>query len=161
MIRVIYNFGEKYLTRLTLWRSKKFTLYLHIFHKPDPGRELHNHPWDWCWSMCLWGGYTEQLALFQEFTFYTLGEKLQYHDLCIVNVDRYGMLPRKFPGKTYHTVAALNRKRVVTLFAHGKQVREWGFWKDGKHVPWHEYLVDEGINTQEEIDALKARYGDE
>lgn len=75
--------------------------------------------------------------------------------------QRYAMIPRRFHGATYHSVTALNRKHVVTLFAHGERVREWGFWRGGKHVPWHEYLVDEGINTQEEIDALKVRYSDE
>lgn len=153
MIRVIYNFGEKYLTRLTLWRSKKFTLYLHIFHQPDPGRDLHNHPWNWCWSMCLWGGYTELLHT----------PKVDQHGVAwtLHRRFRYAMTARKFDGSTYHSVAALGRKRVVTLFAHGARARTWGFWCKGKHVPWHEYLVDEGINTQEEIDALKVRYSDE
>jgi hypothetical protein len=150
-VRVIYNFGRKYLTRIYLWRSKRFTLYLHIFHQPDPGRDLHNHPWDYCWSMCLWGGYEETMFVHGKNFFMPVKRAHM----------RYAMVPRKFSGALYHAVSRLNRKRVVTLFAHGKRVREWGFWKDGKHVPWHKYLVDEGINSAAEIETLKARYADE
>ena len=146
MIRRIYNFDKLYLTRIYLWRSKKFTLYLHIFHQPDPGRDLHNHPWDWCWSMCLWGGYFERMFSCAPLTHL---------------VERFAMTVRKFDGSTFHTVAMLKRKRCVTLFAHGARVRTWGFCRRGEFVPWHQYLVDEGINTQEEIQAIRKRFQNE
>lgn len=33
-------------------------------HAPD-GPYLHNHPWEWCWSLILNGGYTHEFATLQ------------------------------------------------------------------------------------------------
>jgi hypothetical protein len=139
VIRRIYNAGELYLTRIYLLRSKWLTLFLHIFHAPDPARGLHNHPWDWCFAWVLWGGYVELLE----------------HDVAVRQAPGF----RRFFGSTYHTIYRLLKTPTVTLFAHGKEVRVWSFLDEqNEAVPWHEYLVDRGLNTQEEIDAVRGRY---
>lgn len=139
MIRVIRNNGENYLTRVTLFRSRRFTLYLHWFHQPDPARDLHNHPWTWCWAVILWGDYLEALE-----------DGLLHW--------RFKWDPRRWPGHIYHTVHALVRRPVVTLFAHGPQVRTWGFLSEHGHMDWDVYLLQYGFNTEEEIALLKATF---
>lgn len=143
LIRQVINKGKLYLTRIYLWRSERFGLYLHIFHKPDIADvHLHNHPWAWCWTMPLWGGYDEiiQPGTWRPYT-----------------KQRFALQPRRFPGSQFHRVAKLYRPWVLTLFAHGPVVRDWCFYVDGAHVPWWKYLVEQGINTQEEIDEIRKR----
>jgi len=36
----------------------RFGVYLHCIDTPDPGVDLHDHPW-WFGSLVLYGGYTE------------------------------------------------------------------------------------------------------
>ena len=50
--------GELYLTRLNLIKTPWFSVKLHWIHKPDPDRDLHDHPWVFV-SFILRGGYVE------------------------------------------------------------------------------------------------------
>lgn len=50
--------GSAYLTRWG-FRSKWFSVYLHKLDAPDPGTDLHDHPWPFV-SIILRGGYVEQ-----------------------------------------------------------------------------------------------------
>lgn len=56
---VIYNCeNNKYLTRWYLFRRERFAFFLHLFHRSDEDRALHDHPWTFI-SFILWRGYWE------------------------------------------------------------------------------------------------------
>ena len=48
------------MTRYKLLLTRWGNLYLHVFHRSDEDRELHDHPWGFV-SLILWGGYYEWL----------------------------------------------------------------------------------------------------
>src|ERR1700721_599838 len=50
--------NSPYLTRITLIETRRFSIYLHWFHRSDAD-DLHDHPWDFT-SMILWRGYAEE-----------------------------------------------------------------------------------------------------
>lgn len=150
--RRIYNrYGPErelrlYLFRLYLVRLPWFGLYLHIFFNPDPERDVHNHPWEWCVTKVLFGGYVEKSVQ---------GDGRYIY-------ERRGLFdwPKYFKGAVYHTIARLVKTPTVTLFAHGREVRKWTFLDKGQPVDWDVYLVDKGINTPEEIEEARRRYGE-
>ena len=139
--RDIYNDGALYLRRYYLIHRPGLSVFIHVFYQPDQARELHNHPWKWCLSMPLLGGYVERLRFD--------GSK-----------RRRAFVPRLFRGQGYHSVESLTRVPTVTLFVHGRQVRTWGFLRGFEHVPWFRYLVEEGFNTQAEIDQIREETGE-
>ncbi|HSH41622.1 MAG TPA: hypothetical protein VK973_05790 [Arenicellales bacterium] len=51
--------GEPYLERYYVGHLFGWTFYLHRFLAADPGRGLHDHPWDVSVSLVLSGGYYE------------------------------------------------------------------------------------------------------
>lgn len=53
--------GEIYLDRWGIAHERVGGLFLHRMAAPDPGIDLHDHPW-WFVAVALWGGYTEQRA---------------------------------------------------------------------------------------------------
>lgn len=59
--RLILRRGADGLAYLTRWgiRTRWFSIYIHRFDGPDPGHDLHDHPWAFT-SYILRGGYTEQ-----------------------------------------------------------------------------------------------------
>lgn len=49
---------ELYLTRLNLIATPWFSVKLHWIHRPDPDRDLHDHPWAFA-ALILRGSYWE------------------------------------------------------------------------------------------------------
>lgn len=135
--------GGVYLWRVYLWQSPTYGLMLHWFNRPDIGRHLHNHPWEWVQSTVLWGAYIE--------------ESVSMSAVRTQTVYKAGQTWRK-RGVQYHAVRVLCTPGVLTLFRHGRRVRTWGFWKEGRHVDWDVYMVQHGLLPQEEIDRIKRVY---
>lgn len=105
------------------------TWYLHRFLAPDPGRELHDHPWDGR-GMILAGGYVELRAGVTGRDCRVYGE---------------GSLTHVTPGE-YHRIAILCRpiggdpREVWTLMGVGPRIAPgWGFLVRGEHVPHAEH----------------------
>lgn len=57
--------GQVYLNRWGVGHDRVGRVLLHKMEAPDPGVDLHDHPW-WFVSIVLWGGYTEQRADIRE-----------------------------------------------------------------------------------------------
>lgn len=53
------NPGEPYVERYLLSKRPGRYRYLHRFVAADLDETLHDHPWDWAWSLVLTGGYQE------------------------------------------------------------------------------------------------------
>jgi len=113
--RITYN-GELYMTRIYLFAG----WMLNWFHKPDPGRHLHNHPWDKASSLHLFGSYVEEFI-----------------DGSMV-IRKWGQY-RTFRGELYHRITAVS-PFCVTLFRSGKTVGDWGFWTEDGYISHKRYL---------------------
>ena len=99
----------------------------HILRK-DFDRVPHDHPWD-ARTIILKGWYREWR--------YLNGNK--YGDQMWMTTRSAGdTATLKF--NEYHTVAEVSPGGVWTLFLTWKYQGGWGFWVDGKKVPYREYL---------------------
>ena len=122
--------SEPYLTRYYLFLKDRkrfpFNIFLHNFHKGDPD-DLHDHPWCWA-TFIVRGGYWEHTP---EGKFW------------------------RGPG-TFRVARSTARHRIElepgvdvwTLFMVGPKIREWGFYPDGKWIPWHQYIAQKSHNAQ-------------
>jgi len=122
-----------YLTKYTLMNlgKKVGRVHLHLFHRGDEDRELHDHPFDGI-SLVLVGGYVEERLV---------GEPLP---LPLHGADREGRLVvRKLsPGSvnvirtsTFHRVEIPPGAVCWTLFVTGPIRRSWGFLGEEGFVP--------------------------
>jgi hypothetical protein len=124
--------GE-YLDRWHLLPRNRFcNVYLHKFYGGDPGRNFHDHPW-WNVSLILKGEIWEK---------HPIGGYGPESPYCLHGHDlrrRGDIVVRK--ATDCHTLEWVGDRTepVWTLFITGPRVREWGFWEDGKWVPWEEY----------------------
>lgn len=123
--RWIHLYGKLYLERFILRGGReqdggKVNIYLHRFHQPDDDRGPHCHPWEWSFSVILWGGYVETRAYCSpDFKC----AKLFVRELGMFSVNR-------IDSKTFHRVAKLLPRdgEVWTLFVTGpKHGRSWGY----------------------------------
>jgi len=102
-----------------------FGIFLHRMDAPDPGIDLHDHPW-WFGSLILWGGYTEERAPIRE------------PDRGVI-VSRSWLSWRTMRLDESHRITGLSRKRVWTLVIHGPVRRGWGFYLCDGWMPWRVY----------------------
>jgi hypothetical protein len=95
---------------------------------PDPGIDLHDHPW-WFITIPLWGGYTEQRANVREAPFLA-AQAERWPDTCTrgATEDRRPFRPRMMRLDECHTITALHRRTCWTLVIGGPRRRPWGFY---------------------------------
>lgn len=121
----IHQNGEIYLTRLTLLRTPWFAIKLHWIKKPDPDRDLHDHPWRF-WSFVIRGGYKEIVNKFP----WLVGQEVER----TVNWFNYK------DSVTSHRISEV-KPGTITLVVTGLKHKRWGFYdKDtGQFVHWRDY----------------------
>lgn len=126
--------GELYMRRWFLkGRGTDSQWFLHNIRKPDKGRALHDHPWNFT-TRILKGGYREQLRT------PVRANRVGFKESSFVFYDR-------MPGDKM-TVGANHTHRIddvygstYTLVNAGPAVRTWGFWTDAFNwVDWRTYL---------------------
>lgn len=104
-----------YLGRIYLWDSFRKRLpgvFLHRFFASDGDRELHNHPWEWAYSLVLTGGYWEEILQ---------NGKITWTKQLPGSVHR-------IDANTFHRVKLFDEtKGCWTLFVAGPRLQEWGF----------------------------------
>lgn len=124
---VVNGTGEErdYLRRWWIWpRNRWANAYLHVFHRSDDARAVHDHPW-FNVSIILRGRYREH-----------------FHD---------GTSKVRKPGHVvFRSARALHRLElltpaVTTIFLTGPRVRTWGFQTPDKgwipHTAWDAYVA--------------------
>ena len=117
------DIGPGYLHRWHLIpRNKWCNVYLHRFLKPDPGHDLHDHPWSSV-SIVLWGGYREVVRV---------GAGHQLH------TARAGCIIYR-SARTLHRIVELAPRGCWTLFVTGPRKRQWGFETRGGWVHHAKY----------------------
>lgn len=107
-----------YLFRWHLLSTRRAKAYLHKFVGDDWSRDLHDHPKRFI-SIGLWGSYLEHSPTGQ----------------------------RRYRAPWVRSFPAVHRHRLTTpwgtcwtLVIVLRTVREWGFWHDGRFIPWHDYV---------------------
>jgi len=134
--------GESYLTRLTLFKTPWFSVKLHWIHKPDPDRDLHDHPWPFA-SFILRGWYKEL--------------ECRKPDMrqAWIEAGAPAVADRKFPVKerlvrwfnTKDTRAAHRiteaSPNLLTLVFTGVKSKEWGFYDEDtfNYTEWETYIA--------------------
>lgn len=140
--------GEIYLDRWGI-RTRFFGVYLHRMAAPDPGIDLHDHPWPFV-SIILRGGYTEEVA--------------EARDACLIariaeafastsgREVRRGSVRSWGAGTVHrvrlhecHRIVALARRPTWTLVLLGRTARSWGFFEPEQWV--HAYNEDGGSRS--------------
>ena len=107
--------------RWDLFNLPGFHVRLHFFVNSDTARDLHDHPW-WNVTVLLRGSYNEVVPYWP-----TLHE---------AGVEGHSAV-RRWAGDVVFR-GALSRHRIVlddnnplppiSLFIHGRNKRDWGFW---------------------------------
>lgn len=124
--RLILRRGDDNRVYLNRWgfRTPWFGVYLHKMEAPDPGADLHDHPWPFV-SLILKGQYTEQIANIRDL----LGPQ-------ITGYQRRQVWERTWKRGSIHVVrmdeAHTISKLIIptwTLVLTGKVHRKWGFYE--------------------------------
>lgn len=121
---IIHN-DSVYMRRWYLWRNELSTARIHDILRPDDDRHLHDHPFDWAFSLILEGGYTEERLK----TPGDVGTYTTHYRAGDMNLIKRG---------EYHRISSV-LPDTRTLFITGKPTKGWGFLVDGVHVDRHEY----------------------
>jgi hypothetical protein len=124
--------NEPLLTRYYLFLKDRktfpFNVFLHKFHKGDPG-DQHDHPWPYA-TFILKGGYYEWTPIFAD-------------DGSMVGETRYWRGPGHFricSSNSYHRIELAEGVTPWTLFMPGPHKREWGFLVNNKWIHNDSYL---------------------
>jgi len=129
--------NEPLLTRYYLFLKERkhfpFNVFLHKFHKGDPG-DLHDHPWPY-FTLILAGGYYEWVP--------------KMWNGCKVGEVRKWRGPGHFrfcSATSYHRIELKEGVTPWTLFMPGPQTREWGFLVKDKWIHNDKYLQNKSNN---------------
>ena len=129
-----------YLERYHLLKLPfKFQVYLHRFVASDPGRGLHNHPWNTAFSLVLCGKY-EEIRMADTSNNHVLQTRR-------VHACRFNWIN----GTVFHRINLINDKEVWTLFIHGPKAKSWGFLEKQQHrYAFHDHarLLPQESNPQ-------------
>lgn len=107
---------QPYLERYHLLKLPfNYQIYLHRFIGSDPGRCLHNHPWNTAISLILSGKY-EEIRMADPSNNHALQTRQ-------VRTCRFNWIN----GSVFHRVNLIDNKEVWSLFIHGPIAKSWGF----------------------------------
>lgn len=119
--------GRSFLRRRSI-ETRWFGILLHSIDGPDPGKDLHDHPWPFV-SIVLSGGYTEEVCDTREAPYLAdIAESLETD-----TVDR-GFTRSWFRGSV-HRIRLTEAHRIIavrpgtrTLVLRGPKSQSWGFY---------------------------------
>lgn len=128
--------GEPFLDRWGLVHERLGGFYVHRIAGPDPGLDLHDHPWGFV-SIILRGGYEEEVAPCAVLDYFG-GQT--YRALTCWSTRRTWRrwTAHRMPLTIAHRITA-TKPNTWTLVLRGPTRRPWGFYVDGGWVVWDEY----------------------
>jgi len=118
--------NDPYLDRLRIVQTPWFGIYLHHIHRPDRENDPHDHPW-WFTSLVLAGSYRESVWPDKTVTFPTW---------IVRKRGRWSL--RSLNRNMAHIITEVNGP-LWTLVLVGPRMSDWGFWQEGRYIPFHEY----------------------
>lgn len=104
-----------YLRRLHVFQCPWFAIMVHWIQRPDPQRDLHDHPVAF-WSFIVSGWYVEETP----------------------EGRRTIMWLNRKPAAGIHRIVWVAPNTVTLVFA-SRRLRDWGFHTPKGWVPWREY----------------------
>lgn len=125
---------DPYLDRLRILWTPLFSVYLHHIHKDDGNRAAHDHPWRF-WSFVLTGGYTE---LF-------FPDKQDFSRVISRTHRRWSL--HSISTKGAHRIVSVDKPLWTLVITGPPSNVRWGFYPDGKFVPWQEYGGRENVTA--------------
>lgn len=136
--RIIYGCEDRgdadkpYLTRYTLVDTGRWQLCLHVFHRSDWTRDLHDHPWNFL-SLILWGGYYEETPNGVK-KLYRPGQLLyrkaeHIHRVQLLCKRDATPIEKRYEKVNKEELTYLPRRKAVTLVLMSNRRRTWGFWE--------------------------------
>jgi hypothetical protein len=137
--------GAVYLDRWGVEWKPLGGIFLHKMDAPDPGLDVHDHPW-WFVSIILAGGYDEERSPIREAP--SRAARAAEHDARpgARPPGRRGVLTYRRPLSVRvmrldeaHRIVRLHRRRSWSLVVHGPTRRGWGFYLPSGWMPWREY----------------------
>lgn len=138
--------GRVYLNRWGIAHDRIGGVLLHKMEAPDPGVDLHDHPW-WFVSIILWGGYTEERALVREAPMFAqikecvengAGHPCPGTTRGVVEEREWGSI-KTMRLDECHTITALKRKTSWSLVIKGPRRRSWGFYLANGYMSERQY----------------------
>lgn len=140
--------GATFLRRRGLEHERIGGVLLHRIDGPDPGMDLHDHPWPFV-TIVLRGGYTEEAADARHACERAAQAELVERATC----GRLGGVARgerRVWGRwSVHMMPLVMAHRIVaaepgtvTLVLRRPKVRTWGFFLPTGWVPWEDYDYD-------------------
>jgi hypothetical protein len=122
--------GRVYLDRWGIGHDRIGRVLLHRMEAPDPGIDLHDHPW-WFVSIVLRGGYTElRLPTRMAPTYAKVAETNPAQMRGVRNRRRPGSIQAMRLDEC-HTITELHGRCCWTLVIGGPRRRSWGFYLPG------------------------------
>lgn len=110
--------GVAYMTRWRLVQTPFFAVYVHRFDAPDPGVDLHDHPWPFA-TLVVRGGYVEEVADVRCASIPECWEEKVWRDRSVHTVGL----------QHAHRITSLLRLPTWTVVVRGRSRREWGFYE--------------------------------
>jgi len=107
------------------YNPKRPSVRVHHILRKDLGRHKHDHPWD-ARTIVLRGYYIES-------------RMNRENNLCVNIFMRGRGDTATIDYGEYHEITEVSPGGVWTLFITWKYHGTWGFWVDGKKIPWREY----------------------
>lgn len=146
--------GQVYLDRWGLESRKMGGVFLHRMTAPDPGVDLHDHPWTFA-SLVLAGGYVEERALIRRAPWLASQAEAD-EDAGSVRPQPRGPVStrRRWSIKVMrldecHRITALLAPVTWTLVIHGPTRRAWGFYLPTGWVDEHTYDTTVRVNRRD------------
>jgi hypothetical protein len=107
------------LKRWRIIQTPLFAVFVHCHFRPDPSRDLHDHPYNFC-TWILKGDYSERRN----------GKRP-----LVWRTRSWHFMPAERP----HSIHALSRIPTWTLLLVGRRRRDWGFYTSDGWIPHKEY----------------------
>lgn len=114
-------------------------VFLHRMEAPDPGVDLHDHPW-WFVSLVLRGGYTEERAAVREAAFFAdVAERFPVSTHRGIVTERPAGSIKSMRLDECHRIIRLTGRTSWSLVITGPVVRRWGFFLPSGWISEPEY----------------------
>lgn len=114
--RIIRGFAnEPYLERYKFASLGPVRVFIHRFVASDPDRGIHDHPWDWSFSLVLTGGYNEVRMMRRGDPTSVIQRRIRPFT---VNIIR---------GHDFHRIVLPEGRTAWSMFFHGPRTKRWGF----------------------------------
>lgn len=118
-----------------------FGIYVHDIEQPDPGLDLHDHPWPFV-TLILRGAYTEVFA--EARTASSLAEYAEHVPSAVPGLSRtwHRWSVHRIPMTDAHRIVACE-PGTRTLVLRGRKTRRWGFYLPAGRLDQTRYPYDE------------------